>query len=194
MSGQTEPIVFVLLLAIVLVLVVGAVTWGKGVTQQNIDAARLAAAEQFVFDLDKKIQNIAKESGMEVIEYKLDMPIDIIDNCTANQPYVLDKCIQISGQTSLTLPEYWIYLNTPNKEKFGGFNDSASIIREIKEGNIFRIQLFYRIREGVNYTIDIQRSGATLTPSLIYIENVGIENRIIGTEKYVVTNIKMTFQ
>jgi hypothetical protein len=147
MKGQAELIIFILLFIISIVLFTAATVWSRGIFQQNVDVAKLEAAEKFMKDLDKDISNVIKFGGSKEIEYNLDGTIEIVD----------DKTIEVRTPISLPLQKNWINISS-----------DTSFIQEIKEGDDLVLQLIYPQKD---YKVEFIPGGPKLAqPTYIKIE------------------------
>jgi len=78
MKGQSEIMIFVLLLAIGLMIFMIAIFWGWGIFQQNMDMAKVAAAENFMRKLNDEILSSIKYGGSRSFDYNLDGTIELV--------------------------------------------------------------------------------------------------------------------
>jgi hypothetical protein len=147
MKGQGEPIAFVLLFIISIILFTSATIWSRGIFQENVDFARLEASEKFMKDLDKEILYVIKFGGFREMEYNLGGTIELINNRT----------IGIRVPISLELTKNWINIS-----------QDTSFIQERKEGNNLVLQIIYP-RE--DYEVEFFTEGPRLAqPTYISIE------------------------
>lgn len=188
--GQAEILNLILLFFIVTVLVMSTFFWGKPVLEKNIDRNSVLAAEQFMRSMDSKIQSIAKFGGKDSVSIdfgKLELKENFSD------PF--DDILEFSLPITLEMPEQWLYLNTANSEKFGALSDTASILRERKNGNTLEIQLYYRMRsDGSRYFIDLFAEGNKIAAGEIAIEKNETVQTKINNKGVSVTKIKLIFK
>lgn len=148
MKSQTEMVTFVLLFLIGVVLFISAVAWSSGIFNENADITRVTSAEAFMKGLDNKIQDVIKFSGQDSIPFNLDGTIEIANSNTLE--------IKMPVKTTV-IPDYWITIQ----------NDSSQI-REMLDGDLFRIQLAYPEKD---YSVELFTQGARLsTPRKVVIE------------------------
>lgn len=188
MKAQTEIIAFVLIFMVSVVLIFSAIMWGKPLFEKNIDASSLASAEQFMKELDRKIQSIASKGGKERMDFNLKGTLKLIEG----KETVPDDVIEFEASTNLKLPEKWILLNTANESKIGKATDTSSVIREIKLGDVLKIQLFYRLRE--NYVIDLYSEGNAITSTGVTIEKISDSVEKIEGKDVFVPKVKLVFE
>jgi len=139
MKGQIELIVFIFLFIISIILFTTASIWGRGIFEQNVDVAKIEAAEKFLKDLDNNILNLIEYGGSRTIDYDIGTTIGLSGGNT----------IEVNMTTSLQLPRYWINLTS-----------DTSYIREKLEGSNLRIQVIYPERQN---RIEFFTKGPTLT-------------------------------
>lgn len=172
MKSQSEILSFSLLFLVSIILIFFAFFWGKPILEKNIDGNRIILAEQFIRDLDSKIQVVSKFGGREVIEFNLYGDLELIQNESYND------IIEFRMPITLELPEKWVFLE-----------NSTVIIREIKQGDVFKIQLFYSIRSNKkDFVIDLFSDGNTITSG----GSIAIEkNETIIEEDIIKTRVKL---
>jgi hypothetical protein len=176
MRGQSEIVTFVLLFLIGVILFISAITWSRGLFDRNIDIAKVTAAENFIENLDKKIQSTVSFGGKESLDYNVDGTIQLIDS----NPDI----IEIKTTADVVVPDYWVNISSPG---------SSSITQEMLDNTIFRIRLFYPPQE--EYKIDLFTEGAVLAkPEYVIIERNDTTTEIVNNEKITVIKIKITFE
>lgn len=149
MRGQTEILVFVLLFLLSIGLFTVAVFWSKDIFQQNVDMSKVSAAEKFMKDMDYNIKSLIKLGGYEEIDYKVDGPIILVDNNTIE--------VRAIVPSEISLSRYW-----------NNISSDSSYIREMLDGDVFRIQLIYPENE---YKIEFFTDGPTLAkPKIVRVE------------------------
>ncbi len=167
MKGQSEIIVFVLLFIIGVSLFISAIMWSRGMFDRNSDMAKLNLAESFMRNIDGKIQNIIKFGGQDSIQYGFDATIELVGSDT----------IEIRTPLSVDIPDQWVNIQS-----------SPSIIREKKDGDMFRIQLYY---PSDTYSLYLYTEGPKVaTPQKITIEKGSSFTQ--GGKTYV--KVKITFE
>ena len=172
-KGQSEVVTFILLFLIGLVLFMAAISWSSGLFQQNVDAGKVATAENFMFELDSSIQSVIRHGGSENVNYNVDGTISLLGS-------EYNDAIEIQTPVTIALPRYWINITRP---------DSLGNIREILDGSTLRIELTYPERE--DFIVDLYTEGSKVsTPDMILIEKTGVTE---DQEKTVI-RIKLTFQ
>jgi hypothetical protein len=124
MKAQSEILVFILLFLLSISLFITAIFWSKDTFQKNVDTAKVSSAEKLAKELDSGIKNIIKFDGYEEIDYIVDGPIILINENTIEVRAVISSDISI--------PKYW-----------SNISSDASYIREMLDGDIFRIQIIY---------------------------------------------------
>ena len=124
MKGQSEILVFVLLFLLSVGLFTVAVFWGKDIFQRNIDMTKVSAAEEFVKEIDYAIQSLIKFGGYWEDDYKVNGPITLVDSNTIEVRTVVPS--------GMSIPDYWVNISS-----------DSSYIREMLDGDVFRIQLVY---------------------------------------------------
>jgi len=165
MRAQSEIIVFVLLFLIGVILFVSAVVWSSDMFERNVDITNVAAAEDFMRDLDDSIKSVVRFGGSKSINYPLAGTIELVDENT----------LEIKLPISAGLPDYWINLTS-----------DSSYIREIQERDLFRIQLIY---PGQEPDVELFTEGPRLSsPNSIRIEEYSSE-----VDEFVTVRIKITF-
>lgn len=188
MKAQTEIIAFVLIFMVSVALIFSAIMWGKPLFEKNIETSSLESAEQFMKELDNKIQSIASKGGKERMDFNLKGTLKLIEGKEA----VPDDILEFEAKTNLKLPEKWILLNTANESKVGKATDTTSIIREIKLEDVLKIQLFYRLRE--NYIIDLYVEGNSITSTSVTIEKTGSSVESINGKEVFIPKVKLVFE
>lgn len=149
MKAQSETLVFVLLFLLSIGLFTIAVFWSKGTFQQNVDITKVSSAERFMKEIDYGIKSLIKYGGFEEIDYNVDGPITLIDNKTIEVRTVIPSDISIS-------------------KSWNNISSDSSYIREILNGDVFRIQLIYPESE---YKIEFFTEGPTLAkPKFVRVE------------------------
>jgi len=137
MKGQSEVMIFVLLFVIGLMIFIIAMFWGWGIFQQNMDMGKVAAAENFMRKLNDEISGLIKYGGSQSLDYNLDGAVELVN----------DRVIEIRTPVSIELPRDWIeitpsvYKRTIDSEEI--FVEGFPYIREMLDGDIFKIQLIY---------------------------------------------------
>ena len=176
MRGQSQIVVFVLLLLISLLLVFAAVSWGSGVSQKNIDVGRVTAAENWMRELDRAIQSVVRAGGSVQLDYPLDGQIGLAD-------VGLNDTVEVSMPVTLDLPNYWLNLTAAGE---------SGLIRQRKDGDMLRIQLLYPPRPG--FAVDLFTEGAQIaTPSAVLVERNSTYVQNIGGTNYTVVRIRLGF-
>ncbi len=190
MKGQTEIIVFILITLISVSLVFSSIFWGTPLFQGSADASRLFDAENFIRNLDYKIQQVASNGGTEHIEFRLLGTLKLVDSSANGLP---DDIIEFEAKNAVKLPEDFVYLNTENTSKIGDIPHTPSLIREIKLADTVRIQLFYRLRG--NYIIDVFSDGNTQTSGGgINIESFPPQKINFGGKEITISRVRITFE
>lgn len=150
MKGQSEILVFVILFLLGISLFIIAILWGKDIFQQNVDMSKSSSAEIFVKDLDYNIKSLIKYGGHEEITYRVDGPITLIGNNTIEVRTVVPS--------GISLPKQWKNITS-----------DYSYIREMVDGDVFRVQLTYPEDE---YKVVFFTDGPVLSkPKTVKIEN-----------------------
>jgi hypothetical protein len=166
MIGQSEVMVFVLLLIIGVSLFTSATIWSRDIFQQNVDVAKVESAEKFMKDLNDDIQSIVKFGGSRDLRYGMDGTIGIIDGQT----------LEVGVPVTIPLTNSWVTVSS----------DDSYYIRERLEGDIFKLQLNYTSQD---YGIVFFTDGASLsTPGMVKVER----NQTTSTGRTVI-KIKVTF-
>jgi len=144
--------------------------WGEPIFRSNIDANRIIAAEQFIKNLDNKIQNIIRIGGEDAIDFNLYGSFELIDNG-------YNDVIEIRMPVSIDLPEKWVYLR-----------NSTSVIREIKRGDTLIIQLFYPTD---NFVFDLFSDGNRITTGgKIIIKKNSTKEEYFNNKRVIVIQVK----
>jgi len=164
MKGQAELIIFILLFIISIFLFTAATIWSRSIFQQNVDVAKLEAAEKFMKDLDKDISSLIKFGGSKEIEYNLDGTINVSSDL-----------IEVRTPISLALPENWINISS-----------DTSYIQERKEGETLVLQLIYPQKD---YKVEFFTDG----PELAQPTYIKIEKNSIIFNSLIIIKIKITF-
>lgn len=163
-KGQSEIIIFVILFLIAVILFSISLFWGRDIFQKNIDSGKVSSIEGFVKNLDNRIQSTIKFGGEQVIDYRLNAVIQLVDIYT----------IEIQEPVKIEMPNYWINITPPN---------SPTVIREMLDGDVFRIQLYYPPEKN---DIELFTEGPRVAnPKTIKIEKTYVSNKI---------RIKLIFQ
>ncbi len=152
-KGQTEILNTTLFFSIAVILFFSAFIWGSAIISGNSEEAKLFASEQFMRSLDSKIQNVAKNGGVETLR--------IISPATIR--IAQDNTIEYLFQGKASAPQEWLYLQGDESGEVG-ITGQPSVIRERKEGDRIVMQLYYRNRTG---------SSKFLIYPLIYYEGMG---------------------
>jgi len=124
MKAQSEILVFVLLFLLSISLFVTTIFWSKDVFQRNVDTTKVYSAEKALKEIDSGIKELMKFEGYEDVDYKVDGPITLLNENTLEVRTVISS--------DLSLPTYWIVISS-----------DVSIVREMLDGDIFRVQLEY---------------------------------------------------
>ncbi len=178
MKAQTEVASMTLFFLIAMVMLFSVFAWGNSVIGSNSDEAKLFASEQLVRDLDSKIQNVAKNGGIEIIKIKPSASIIIAEG----------NIIEYSFQGRVDMPQEWLYIYSEDSAEVG-ISEPPSVIREKKDNNIIKIQLYYRNRTGSKkYLIFPLISHESAWQNMIKIESNGTQ--IIGD--LVVNRVKLS--
>ena len=164
MKGQSELIIFILLFIISIFLFISATIWSRSIFQQNVDVAKIEAAEKFMKDLDKDISNLIKFGGSKEIKYDIDGTIELVD----------EETIGVKIPVSLALSTNWINIS------------DTSYIQERKEGDVLVLQLIYPQKD---YKIEFFTEG----PQLAQPKYVRIEKNSTVFNSIIVIKIKITF-
>ncbi|MBU5557535.1 MAG: hypothetical protein QW751_00780 [Candidatus Aenigmatarchaeota archaeon] len=172
LRGQAQIIVFVLLLLISLILVFTAVSWGGGISQQNIDVSRVIAAENWMKELDRSIQSVVKSGGSARLNYPFNTPIGLAD-------VDINDYIEMSMPVSIDLPDYWINIS---------ISGEPGLIRERKDAGELKLRLSYPLRPG--FAIDLFTDGPQIaTPKAVLIEH----NSTFQNSTITIVKIKLSF-
>lgn len=150
-KGQTEIMNMALFFLISVILLFSAFVWGNSVIGANSDEAAVFASEQFVRSLDSKIESVAKNGGSEILQLKSSASLT-----------VQNGTIEYGFQGNADLPEEWVYIYGDNSSEVG-ISEPSAVIREKKENDRIKIQLYYRNRTGTTKFIIfpfISREGA----------------------------------
>ena len=168
MKGQSEIIVFILLFLIGIALFSSAFIFSTGIFNQNIDIARITSAENIMRSLNDKIQNVIGYGGSQSIDYSLNENIEILDSQT----------LEIKFPINVEVPRYWINVSS----------NQRSYVREMLEGNIFRIQLIYP--EANDLKIEFISDTYIAKPSIITIQ----KNSTLNIGERPVIRIRLVFK
>jgi len=136
-KGQTEVVNMTLFFLISIILLFSVFIWGNSEIGGNAEEAKLFSSEQFMLNLDSKIENIAKNGGSETLLKRPSSSLIMAQNNT----------IEYIFQGKADIPQDWIYLTGDDTAEVD-INDASSVIRERKDGDNIRIQLYYRNRTG----------------------------------------------
>lgn len=178
LKGQTEIVSTVLFFLIAIMLLFSVFVWGNSVIGGNSDEARLFASEQFMRNINDKIQNIAKNGGIETLRIQPGASIMIAEG----------SIIEYSLQGKADMPQGWFYIYGNESPEVGIFEPS-SVIREKKENDRIKIQLYYRNRTGSKkYLIFPIISYESSGQNMIKIESNGTQ--IIGD--LVINRVKLS--
>jgi len=168
MKAQTELLIFILMFLLSISMFVISVTWSRDVFQQNVGMTEVSLAEKFMKELDYNIKSIIEYGGYKDIDYNIDGPISLMDNKTLEVRVVVPSVVSVSKD--------W---NTISSEK--------SYIREMLDGDVFRIQLNY---PDSDYKIILFTDG----PSLARPERLRIEKNSTYVDNDLTTiKIRITF-
>ncbi len=150
MKGQSEIVVFILLFFIGIVLFSTAFIFSSGILNQNLDIGKVTSSENIMKSMDSKVQSVIGYGGSQTLNYGLNENIRIVDSQT----------LEIYFPVDVDIPSYWINVTT----------NPRSYIREMKDEDIFRIQLVYPEADDlkIEFTSDITES----KPSMITIEKI----------------------
>ncbi|MBU3905011.1 MAG: hypothetical protein KJ906_02600 [Nanoarchaeota archaeon] len=172
MKGASEVIVFVLLFLIGVSLFLSSVVWSQSLFERNSDMAKLNSVEAFMNQLDSKIQNVMKFGGKDSIDYGINAPIELVGT----------NIIEIRTTMTVDIPNEWINITVGENSE----------IREIKEGTILRLQLFYSDDNPErSYAIHLETDRPRVaTPQKIYIER----GNSFKSGEITYNSIKLTFQ
>lgn len=135
-KGQTEVMNMALFFLIAVILLFSAFIWGNSVIGANSDEAAVFASEQFVRSLDSKIESVAKNGGSEILRLNPSASLTM-----------QDRAIEYGFQGNADLPEEWIYIKGDSSAEVG-ISEPSAVIREKKENDRIKIQLYYRNRTG----------------------------------------------
>lgn len=150
-KGQTEIVSFVLLFMVGVMLFVVAVTWGRGMVEQNVDTSKIVASEKFMDDLNSAVESTLRQGGKQTVEYRLGELITFNDD---------ENSITMSMQSTSNVPNNWVNISRP---------DSVGIIRERIQDGVFSIQLIYPANN--EFFIDLFTEGPVeSTPQFIAVE------------------------
>jgi hypothetical protein len=150
MKAQSEILVFILLFLLSIGLFTITVFWGKDIFQQNVDMTKVSSAEKFMKEIDYNIKSLIKFGGYKEIDYKVDGPIILIDSKTIEVRTVIPS--------GISLPTSWINISA-----------DSSYIREMLDGDVFKIQLSYPENE---YNVELFTEGPILAkPKSVKVES-----------------------
>lgn len=167
-KGQTEIVSTTLFFLIAIILLFSVFVWGNSVIGGNSDEARLFASEQFMRNIDDKIQNIAKNGGIETLRMPSGGSIIIAEG----------GIIEYGLQGKADMPQEWLYIYGSESPEVG-ITEPPSVIREKKENDRIKIHLYYRNRTGSKkYLIFPIISHESSGQNMIKIESNGTQ--IIG--------------
>ena len=124
MKGQSEILVFVLLFLLSIALFITAIFWSRGIVQNSVDIARVSSAERTARNIDSAIKNVILFDGYEEVDYGVEGPITLLNDNTLE--------IRAAISSEMSLPRTWSNISV-----------DSSVIREVQEADIFRIQIWY---------------------------------------------------
>jgi len=178
MKAQSEMVTFVLLFVIGILIFIAAIVWGRGVTEQNIDTAKIVSAERFMKSFNEQVESIVRSGGSQTISYPLNMEFRFVESGISD---VLEIRDEIVGGV---VPDNPIDITSPG---------SLGTIREWMDGPLFRIQLTYPLQDST--AIDFFTEGSiTGTPKRITIEKNSTFSMQVGGKEYEVVRLKITMQ
>jgi len=182
MKGQTEIISFSLNIFILFLLMVYAYVWGTEIFREHVDKAKLFSAEDFLRDLDSRIQWVAKFGGEDKIYFDVPGTIEIKKNET--------WFVEVTVNSEQDFPEDWIYLWNTQK----GITDFESMIREKKSGTKIILQLIYNLRDGYSIYLVPSTNRIGSRGSEIIIENIGSDYITLGNKQISVEKVKISIR
>ncbi len=138
-KGQTEVVNMTLFLLIAIILLFSVFIWGNSVIGSNAEEAKLFASEQFMRNLDSKITNVVKNGGSETM----------LKRPSTNLMMVQGNIIEYIFQGKADVPQEWVYITGDDTAEVN-ISEPSSVIRERKDGDNIKIQLYYRNRTGTN--------------------------------------------
>ncbi|HIQ49579.1 MAG TPA: hypothetical protein EYH56_00115 [Nanoarchaeota archaeon] len=142
MKSQVTALEFVLNILLLFTLFVYAYFWSSGIFEKTLDKIKINKAERILYELDERIQRISKAGGKDVFYFEIDGTFELKRN-TTNE---LFNYIEIRIRTSEVSNTTWVYVNSYNTNKIiSKIMETPSIIRKKHQGDIFYLQLFYRI-------------------------------------------------
>ena len=104
MRGQTETLVFVILLLIGVSLFTAAVLWGRSVISRGIESATPGNAEQFLSLLEENIRSVERFGGLEKIHFGSIGTLEVISGDT----------VELRIESSADVPLEWVNTTTPS--------------------------------------------------------------------------------
>jgi len=124
-----------------------SIIWGQNIFDKSSDMAKLNSAENFLNDLDQRIQNIIKFGGQDSLDYNIGATIEILDPNT----------IEMRSKFSVNIPNEWINISS-----------GYSVISEKFDGTTLRMQLYYPQNQITPY---LYTDGPRVaSPQKVYIE------------------------
>lgn len=144
-----------------------AIVWSQGIFTRSNDMAKLNSAENFLNNLDQKIQNIIKFGGQDSLNYDIAATIEVLDPST----------IEIRSQFAVDIPNEWINISS-----------GYSVISEKLEGTTLRMQLHYPQSQITPYLYTDEIRIAT--PLRVYIE----KDSVFTKNDITYVKIKITFK
>ncbi len=177
LKAQTEIVNMTIFLLIAVILLFSVFFWGNSVIGSNSDEANLFASEQFMQKLGGKIEDVAKNGGAETLQMRTKASLTVLQG----------NIIEYSFQGKNNIPDDWIYIYGDDAAEVN-VNEPAAVIRERKDNDRIRIQLYYRNRTGANKYLIYPFIGGGGLGSAIRIEN----NGTVFSGDLVMSMIKLT--
>ena len=180
MKAQAEIVTFVLLFLVGVTIFVAATTWGKSISDKNLDVAKITASETFMKKLDSAVQSVVKFGGSQTINYNLNSPIELTDSG-------LDDSVKILLPiTTDIIPNYRVPISSPG---------AAGLIEEWRDNSNFRIELKYPLQVSTAFAIDLFTEGSkAATPRQIVVDKNSTYTTMISGTQYTVAKIRLRFQ
>ncbi len=193
MRGQSEPIVAVLMMSIIIGVIFLVYTWGAPIIQRSQEKSVLYRSEEFLKRLNDNIKNVANNGGSKIVN--IDVP-DIIIFTTA--PGYGMFTVETEVRSSIYTADIWTSFtgNTCDRNEIGKWmNETSDILCAFsREGSgTFRTTYILTYRDltanGKTYRIDLigpEQSGGRTHNILIR------QNRVYSSGDTVIREIKIS--
>ncbi len=156
-SGQSQIIGVVLLTLVMITMVAVTYMWGMPLIEKQKDNVKISNSEVLMREIDKKIKNVLKNGGTQVIENP-NIPGELILKDNGNNDTIEIK-FDTTGTTIASGKDIYLIGDSRNNVNIGSESTVLKVFSEKFGDNVYevRLSLYYRNVSGSEntYIVDL---------------------------------------